>query len=141
MEQRKGYIVLLVLMAVAVFIELIFSNLGTLFNASYRAELATLLGVTDQQETTRLVILSVFDLVAGVGVLLLLIAALRPDQAKLITPGSWLALIGYVGYGVYQIIDAFTIIDPTYRTVLLVAVFYIGLGVIAFMIGLRLKRA
>jgi hypothetical protein len=84
--------------------------------------------------------LSLFDLIAGSGVVMLLIATLRQDQAKLINPGRWLALIGYVGYGIYQIVAAFTVVDPTYRGVVLAAVFYIGLGVIAFVMGDRLKR-
>lgn len=134
MQMRYGALVLFVLLALIAFSELIFSNLGTL-NGDI-AGVAQMLGLTLQQERTRLLILIALDAIAGVGAVLAVVGLLMRD--RLIAYGASLCAMGFFAYGVYQIFAALTQLGANVRVPVAVAgAMYLLLGVAAWLVGRR----
>lgn len=138
MQMRYGALVLFVLLALIAFSELIFSNLGTL-NGDI-AGVAQMLGLTLQQERTRLLILIALDAIAGVGAVLAVVGLLMRD--RLIAYGASLCAMGFFAYGVYQIFAALTQLGADVRVSVVVAgAMYLLLGVAAWLVGRRAVAA
>lgn len=134
MQMRYGALVLFVLLALIAFSELIFSNLGTL-NGDI-AGVAQMLGLTLQQERTRLLILIALDAIAGVGAVLAVVGLLMRN--RLIAYGASLCAMGFFAYGVYQIFAALTQLGANVRVPVAVAgAMYLLLGVAAWLVGRR----
>lgn len=134
MQMRYGALVLFVLLALIAFSELIFSNLGTL-NGDI-AGVAQMLGLTLQQERTRLLILIALDAIAGVGAVLAVVGLLMGN--RLIAYGASLCAMGFFAYGVYQIFAALTQLGANVRVPVAVAgAMYLLLGVAAWLVGRR----
>ncbi|MCC7448572.1 MAG: hypothetical protein IT324_14225 [Anaerolineae bacterium] len=139
MNNPRLIVLLLAILAVLPFTELVFSNIGTLWDEGSRVRIAGEFGITDQEEIARLAILGILDAVASAGGILLLVSALRPDRVNLIPVGQWLVLGGYGVYGLYQIVSALTVLAPVYRGVIGAGVVYILLGMLGYYLGSRLK--
>lgn len=134
MQMRYGALVLFVLLALIAFSELIFSNLGTL-NGDI-VGVAQMLGLTLQQERTRLLILIALDAIAGVGAVLAVVGLLMRN--RLIAYGASLCAMGFFAYGVYQIFAALTQLGANVRVPVAVAgAMYLLLGVAAWLVGRR----
>ena len=134
MQTRTGALTLFGLLAIIAFSELIFSNLGTL-NGDL-AGAASMLGLTLQQERTRLLILIALDAVAGVGALLAIASLLA--RSTLTAYGASLCATGFLAYGVYQVFAALTQLGETVRLpVILAGMLYALLGVAAWITGRR----
>ena len=136
MNARIPRIILFGLLALIALSELVFSNLGTL-NGDLAGGAATL-GLTVQQERTRLLILIMLDAIAGFGAVLALFGAIRPTGANLFQYGAGLAALGYFGYGTYQVFAALTQLQAGMRVpVLIVGLVYAFIGAMAWLIGRR----
>ena len=115
--------------------ELWFSNWSTL---THNVEgIAALLGLSVDQERTRLYILIVLDAIGGMGALTALAGCLR-DRAMLRRVGAMMAALALVFYGIYQLISALTQLPPELRTTIaLIGIIYIGIGIVAWIVGTR----
>jgi hypothetical protein len=138
-NRPTGIIILLAALALLPFSEALFSNLGTLSDVPGRAQLASEIGITDQQEIARLLVLTALDTIASIGAIILLAAAMRPGLLPLIPLGQWLTLGGYATYGLYQIISAMTIFAPAFRSIIIIGILYIALGILGYTTGERIK--
>lgn len=135
MKRRTIFIVVLAIIALMALAEALFSNVGTLLNESNRLQLGTQFGLSDSQYMTRLLILAGLDGVAGIGTLMVLGGMLRAN-ASWVRTGRWLALAGFLAYGVYQIVAALTILSADFKMpVIFAAIFYMVMGVIVYWIG------
>lgn len=123
------------IIALLLFAELWFSNWGTLVNNL--EGIAALLGLTVEQERTRLYSLIILDAIGGIGALLALAGCLL-DRAMLRRVGAMIAAIGLVSYGLYQLVSAVTQLPPELKTTIgLIGVVYIGIGIVAWIVGTR----
>ena len=123
------------IVAILLFAELWFSNLGTLTNNL--TGIATLMGLTVPEERTRLLILIALDAIGGSGAILALVGCLL-DRAMLRRVGAMIAAVGLVLYGLYQLLAALTQLPPELQmTIGLIGVVYIGIGVVAWVVGTR----
>jgi hypothetical protein len=133
MNRKMVYTVIILGLLLMVLGEMLFSNLGTLLNEQARTDLATRFGLTQPAYTSRLLILAGLDLIAALGLVLVL---------RRMTLGGWVALVGFVGYAVYQIGAALTILPDDFRVpVLSAAVFYGLCGLLAYWIAPRMSKA
>lgn len=129
MNRKMVFLVVLVIIALVALAEALFSNIGTLLNETSRLELGQRFGLDNPTYIGRLLILAALDVVAGVGTILVLLRR---------SVGRWIALIGFVAYGVYQIIAALTILTPDFQgPVIGAAVFYILIGLAVWWITPR----
>jgi hypothetical protein len=136
MKSRIPHIIFFGLLALIALSELFFSNLGTL-NGDI-AGVANMLGLTVQQERTRLLILIALDAIAGIGALIAVLGAARPSSANLFQYGASMCALGFVAYGIYQFFAALTQLGDAVRVpVTIVGVVYAGIGVIAWLVGRR----
>jgi hypothetical protein len=118
-------LVILLLVALA---EMVFSNIGTMRDETASRDLARQFNLSEQQYASRLVTLAGLDLVAALGVLASLLGRWRL--------GRWIALLGFGGYGVYQIVAALTILPPNFQTPVSIAgALYLAFGVVAFVLA------
>jgi hypothetical protein len=133
MSSRIPRIIFFSLIAVTLFSELIFSNLGTL-NGNI-AGTAQALGLGVDAERRRLLILIILDAIAGIGAVLAIIGAVT-NKANVMRAGSAMCAIGLMAYGLYQLIAALTQLGPDMRTpIIMVGVIYMLIGVMAWLIG------
>src|SRR5690349_8698342 len=126
-NRPTGIIILLASLALLPFSEALFSNLGTLSDQPGRARVANEIGISEQQEIGRLLILTALDTIASVGAVLMLAAALRPSFVPLLPFGQWLTAGGYAGYGVYQIVSALTMFSSVLLGLVVIGILYIAL--------------
>ena len=134
-----GRLIFFGLLALLMLAELFFSNVGSLGRLE---EVAAQLGLTPEAERARLFILILLDAVAGIGALICVMALFgNPSLAKVGLP---LTVFGFVAYGLYQLISAFTQLGAQWRTpIASVGLVYIVIGLVAWWIGrglLRTKR-
>lgn len=133
MKSRIPRIVFFGLIAITLFSELIFSNVGTL-NGDLTGT-AQMLGLSVDAERQRLLILIMLDAVAGIGAVIAL-AGTVTGRLNLLRAGGMLCAIGLVAYGLYQIIAALTQLGPALRVPVIVAGgLYMLIGMMAWMIG------
>ncbi len=129
MNRKTVFMIVLVIIVLVALAEALFSNIGTLLNEANRLELGQRFGLEDPTYIGRLLILAALDVIAGVGTILVLVRQ---------SIGRWIALAGFVTYGIYQIIAALTILTPDFQgPVIGAAVFYILMGVIVWWIAPR----
>jgi hypothetical protein len=122
------FTVLLVLLAVMVFAEAIFSNFGTLLNEQARTELQLAFGLTSEAYTLRLVLLATFDLVAGVGCVLGAMGIVR-GMVTVRRVGGVVAFVGFGMYCAYQLAAVITYLPEAWdMPVAGAAVVYLLLG-------------
>lgn len=123
------------LIAILLFAELWFSNLGTL--TSNLEGIAALMGLSVAEERTRLIVLIVFNAIGGLGATLALVGCLL-DRAMLRRIGAMIAALGLVFYGIYQLFSALTQLPADLRTTIgLIGIVYIGIGIVAWIVGTR----
>jgi hypothetical protein len=133
MSSRIPRIIFFALIAITLFSEMIFSNIGTL-NGDI-AGTAQMLGLSVDAERQRLLILIMLDAVAGIGAVIALAGA-ATNRVNWLRAGGTMCAIGLVAYGLYQLIAAFTQLGPDLRTpITLVGVVYMLIGVMAWLIG------
>jgi hypothetical protein len=129
----------LAVLALLTFAELLFSNLNTLLTNLEPA--AEQIGLSVGMERIRLVILIVFDAIAGVGALYAL-SSFRQRDAASFSQGLLVTLVGFLGYAIYQIASAWIQLAPAYRTTVTgFAVVYALLGLGAYFGGRRVWRS
>lgn len=123
------------IVAMLMFAELWFSNLGTL---NHNVEgIAALMGLSVAAERARLVILITLDAVAGVGAVVAAIGCLV-DRPMLRRVGAMVAGIGLIAYGLYQFGSALIQLPVELRmTIALIGLIYMGIGVVAWVVGMR----
>ncbi len=140
MKTRIPRLIFFGLLALIALSELFFSNLGTL-NGDM-AGVASMLGLTVQQERTRLLILIALDAIAGIGAVLAIIGAARTDSANLFQYGASLCALGFFAYGIYQLFAALTQLSDAVRApVAIVGVIYAAIGIVVWFVGRRAANA
>lgn len=133
MTSRIPRLIFFGLIAITLFSEMLFSNLGTL-NGDI-AGTAQMLGLSVDAERQRLLILIMLDAVAGVGAVIAIVGAVT-GRLNLMRSGGTLCAIGLVAYGLYQLIAALTQLGPDLRMpVMLAGGLYMLIGVMAWLIS------
>jgi hypothetical protein len=123
------------IIALLMFAELWFSNVGTLTNNL--EGIAALMGLSVAAERTRLIILISLDAIAGVGALIALVGCLI-NHTVLRRIGAMMTGIGLLLYGGYQLYSALTQLPAELRaTIALIGLIYMGIGIAAWLIGMR----
>lgn len=123
------------IIALLLFAELWFSNVGTLTNNL--EGIAALMGLSAAAERWRLILLIILDAIGGVGAVLAFCGCLL-DRAMLRRVGAVIATVGLVLYGLYQLYAAVTQLPPELRTTIgLIGFIYIGVGVVTWIVGTR----
>lgn len=139
MDGAKLFQGFLAVLALLTFAELLFSNLNTLLTNLEPA--AEQIGLSVGMERIRLVILIVFDAIAGAGALYAL-SSFRQRDAASFSQGLLVTLVGFLGYAIYQIASAWIQLAPAYRTTVTgFAVVYALLGLGAYFGGRRVWRS
>ena len=133
MRSRIPRILFFGLIAITLFSEMIFSNLGTL-NGDI-AGTAQMLGLSVEAERQRLLILILLDAVGGIGAVIAIVGAVT-NKANVLRAGGTLCAVGLVAYGLYQLIAALTELGPDLRMpVMFAGALYALIGVMAWLIG------
>jgi hypothetical protein len=133
MSSRIPRIIFFGLIAITLFSEMIFSNIGTL-NGDI-AGTAQMLGLSVEAERQRLLMLIMLDAVGGIGAVIAIVGAVT-GRLNLLRAGGAICAIGLMAYGLYQLIAAFTQLGPDLRApIVLVGVLYMLIGVMAWLLG------
>jgi hypothetical protein len=133
MSSRIPRIIFFCLIAITLFSELIFSNLGTL-NGDI-AGTAQMLGISVEAERRRLLILIMLDAIAGIGAVIAIVGAVM-NKARVMRAGGAICAVGLMAYGLYQLFAAITQLGPDLRApIILVGVLYMLIGVMAWLLG------
>lgn len=133
MSSRIPRIIFFVLIAITLFSELIFSNLGTL-NGDI-AGTAQMLVLSVDAERQRLLILIMLDAVAGIGAVIAIVGA-AANKANMLRAGGAICAIGLMAYGLYQLFAALTQLGPDLRMpIVMVGVVYMLIGVMAWLLS------
>jgi hypothetical protein len=128
---RLGRLIFFAVLALLLLVELFFSNVGSLGRLE---AVATQLGLSPAAERTRLFILIALDALGGIGALLCVVALLgKPSLARIGVP---LTTLGFVAYGLYQIVSALTQLAPQWRIpIVIVGLVYLLIGIAAWFVG------
>jgi hypothetical protein len=128
---RLGRLIFFAVLALLLLSELFFSNIGSLGRLE---AVATQLGLTPAVERTRLFILIALDAIGGIGALLCVVALL--GNRSLARIGVPLTTLGFVTYGLYQIVSALTQLAPQWRIpIVIVGLVYLLIGIAAWFVG------
>ena len=134
MNSRIPRIIFFGLLTLVAFSELLFSNIGTL--TGNMTSVATMLGLTLEQERIRLLILIALDAIAGIGAVIAVIGLLRRNG--LLAVGARICAIGFVAYGLYQLFAALTQLGAAVRgPVMGAGGTYLLVGIVAWFVGRR----
>jgi hypothetical protein len=126
-----GRLIFFSVLALLLLAELFFSNVGSLGNLE---SVASQLGLSPQAERTRLFTLIALDAVGAIGALLCVFAIL--GNRALAKIGLPLTVLGFVGYGLYQMFSAVVQLAPQWRVPInIVGVVYIVIGLLAWYLG------
>jgi hypothetical protein len=133
MSSRIPRIIFFGLIAITLFSEMIFSNIGTLTGDI--AGTAQMLGLSVEAERQRLLILIMLDAIGGIGAVIAIVGA-ATGRLNVLRAGGTMCAIGLVAYGLYQLIAAFTQLGPELRApIMLVGVLYMLIGVMAWLLS------
>ena len=116
-------------------------NIGNVYTLLAGLEkTAELMGLSVQDERTRILILIVLDAIPTIGALLALWAYKNPAKIKLGRIGVGLTINGLLAYGCYQFWAATTMLEfmPTMHK--LIGIFYGLLGIVAWYAGSDLRE-
>lgn len=124
-----------VVVALLVWAELWFSNLGSLRNNLTGT--AAFMGLTVDQQRLRLLTLIGLDAIAGIGALITIVGCLR-NKVRLRRSGAMVTTVGLVLYGLFQILSALTQLPTEFsNTIILIGLVYIGIGIVTWVVGTR----
>jgi hypothetical protein len=133
MSSRIPRIIFFGLIAITLFSEMIFSNIGTLNGDT--AGTAQMLGLSVEAERQRLLILIMLDAVGGIGAVIAIIGAVT-GRLNLLRAGGAMCAIGLMAYGLYQLFAAFVQLGPELRApIIMVGVLYMLIGIMAWLLG------
>ena len=126
-RSKTAVIILAVIVALLFWSELIFSNLPSLMNVD---ETAVTLGWSVASSRFYFVLLSLFDVVGGVGAVACIVMSVRGANANGVVVVTAVTLILY---GITQFITAFLLPDG-------LQALYWGIGVVYVLMGIGLRR-
>jgi hypothetical protein len=134
-----GRVIFFGFIAILMLSELLTSNLYSLIGPLDAT--AEIMGISVSAERNRLIILIILDLIPGVGAVLAVRGLRNSRAARIGGTGVILTTIGMLAYGGYQFWAATYLLGEMLAFVKAVGVVYAALGVIAWFVGVDLRRA